>query len=98
MNSGICPVGRGRPLPLLLDRYHAVGNVFGALPRRVLALLELRRLLRLAFLLFLPLLEFVIRLLCHVVVKSGVMEQVGSQGRTRGKIAVVPPPYNAALK
>ncbi len=41
--------------PLLLGRHHAVGQIFGALPRRVFALL-------------LSLLELVIRLLGHVVV------------------------------
>jgi len=78
-NRWASAVGSTTLTPLvLLGRYHAVGDVLGALARRVLALLELRRFLGLAFLLFLPLLEFVIRLLCHVVVKSGEVEQIGS--------------------
>ena len=85
-----------RRIPLLLGRYHAVGKILSALPRRVLALLELRRLLLLAFLFLLSLLKLVVRLLCHVVVKSGDVEQIGSQRRALGKIALTRLPYNAA--
>lgn len=63
---------------LLLGRDQPVGNVFSALTRGFLALLELRRLFRLAFLLFLSLLEFVIRLLRHVVLRSGNVERIAS--------------------
>lgn len=63
---------------LLLDRDQPVGNVFSALTRGFLSLFELRRLFRLAFLFFLSLLKFVIRLFCHVVLRSGNVERIAS--------------------
>lgn len=83
---------------LLLRRFHAVGQIFRALPRRVLALFELRRLLLQAILFFLPLLELVIRFLCHVIVMLEDVEQLKSQYCAAIKIAVVRLAYNAALK